>query len=190
MRPLPLFYPATIALAVATSAHAQSPVFTVSSPAFQDGAALPQKYASKVIGDRQCGGENISPPLFWTNVPAGTKSFAVVAFDPDGNKGLQGNVHWVAYDIAPSVTSLSEGAGSSPPTSFVGGLNGRKLNVYFGPCAPANEQPHHYLFSVFATDMPPGQLGRDNSRDDLLAKLKGHVLASGSIAARFSQGMH
>ena len=177
-------------LAFQTSSYAQSPIFTVTSPAFQDGAALPQKYASKVVGDQQCGGENISPPLSWTNVAAGTKSFAVIAYDSDGNKGLQGNIHWVAYDIAPTATSLGEGAGSVEPKDFVGGMNGRKLNVYFGPCAPANEQPHHYLFSVFATDLPPGQLGPDNTRDDLQTKLKGHVLASGSIVARFSRGMY
>ena len=185
-----ILFSTVIALALQTSSYAQSPIFTVSSPAFQDGAALPQKYASKVVGDQQCGGENLSPPLSWTNVPTGTQSFAVVAFDSDGNKGLQGNIHWVAYDIAASTTSLPEGAGSSPPTSFVGGLNGRKLTVYFGPCAPANEQPHHYLFTVFATDLAPGTLGPDNTRDDLLTKLKGHVLTSGSIVGRFSRGMY
>jgi Raf kinase inhibitor-like YbhB/YbcL family protein len=128
--------------------------------------------------------------LAWTNTPAGTKSFAVIAFDPDGQKGLGGNIHWVAYDIGSDTTSLAEGEGSKPPTKFIGGMNGRKLNVYFGPCAPATEQPHHYLFSVFALDIPIGQLGPNLTRDELIAKMRGHVLGMGSITARFSRGLY
>lgn len=170
-------------LAAQTSPAAR---FTVSSSAFEDGGLLPEKFASVAVGDRQCGGQNVSPPLRWTNVPEGTRSFAIVAFDPDGNKGLAGNIHWVAYDISPDKREAPEGMGNTDPVGFTGGLNGRKQKTYFGPCAPSSEQAHHYLFTVFATDLPPGQLGPDLSRDQLLAKLQNHVLASGSIVGRFN----
>lgn len=160
--------------------------FTVSSPAFQDGALLPKKYASVAVGDRQCGGQNVSPPLAWTNVPEGTRSLALIAYDPDGNKGLAGNIHWVAYDIPAEKGEAPEGMGSAEPSGFVGGFNGRKQKTYFGPCAPASEQAHHYIFTVFATDLPLGNLGAELTRDQLLSKVQGHVLASGSIVGRFN----
>jgi Raf kinase inhibitor-like YbhB/YbcL family protein len=171
---------------IAASQPSPTPTFTVSSPAFQDGGLLPKKYASVAVGDRQCGGQNVSPPLGWTNVPEGTRSLAIVAFDSDGNKGLAGNIHWVAYDIPTTMKEAPEGAGMKEPTDFIGGLNGRKQKTYFGPCASATEQAHHYLFTVFATDLSPGQLGPDLNRDQLLSKLQGHVLASGSIVGRFN----
>ena len=71
--------------------------FRVTSSAFEDGAILTAKQAAD-DPMRMCGGQNISPPLQWANVPAGTKSFAIVLLDPDGLLG-QGVVHWVAYGI-------------------------------------------------------------------------------------------
>src|SRR5690242_20523002 len=91
-------------------AMAQSPTaFTVTSPAFEDGGLLTKRNGAP--GD--CGGDNISPPIAWRNVPQGTKSFALVMYDPDGQKGL-GSVHWVAYDIPSDRRELPEGAGTDP----------------------------------------------------------------------------
>src|SRR6516162_5985181 len=70
--------------------------FTVTSPGSPDGAMLTRRNAAS-IGD--CGGENLSPPLAWSPSPDGTRSHAVILYDPDGAKGL-GSVHWVAYDLA------------------------------------------------------------------------------------------
>ena len=80
-------------------ANARAEPFTVTSTAFADGGVMAKKYAG-FHPDRQppCGGENVSPPLAWSNAPAGTKSFAIVMQDPDGGRGTGSN-HWVAYDI-------------------------------------------------------------------------------------------
>jgi phosphatidylethanolamine-binding protein (PEBP) family uncharacterized protein len=64
--------------------------------------------------------------------PANTKSYAIIMFDPVGRGGL-GVVHWVAYDIPATKTSLTEGEASSPSTEFKGGKNTPGLLTYFGP---------------------------------------------------------
>src|ERR1700755_1935427 len=99
----------------ATNACAHEP-FTLTSAAFADGGVVPKKYAGH-HPDRQppCGGENVSPPLAWSNAPAGTQSLAIVMHVPGGGRGTGSN-HWVAYDIPPTRTSLREGEASVAPT--------------------------------------------------------------------------
>jgi phosphatidylethanolamine-binding protein (PEBP) family uncharacterized protein len=84
--------------------------FSVTSPAYKDGDIWPSKFAGSDPSrtNPPCPGENISPPLTWSNAPAATKSFAILMYDPDGGNGL-GAVHWVAYNIPASKTSLAEG---------------------------------------------------------------------------------
>jgi Raf kinase inhibitor-like YbhB/YbcL family protein len=157
--------------------------FTLTSSAFADGAMVPAKYAGALPGIT-CGGENISPPLAWSNAPAATKSFAIVMFDPDGGRGTGSN-HWVAYDIPASKTSLTEGEASTPPKNWVGGKNTRGINYYFGPCGPAEDSPHHYVITLIATDIEPGQLPPDLTREELLAKLRGRALAPATIVGKY-----
>jgi Raf kinase inhibitor-like YbhB/YbcL family protein len=164
-------------------ALAQAQSFTVTSPGSADGALMTRRNAGSA-GD--CGGENISPPLAWSHAPAGTLSHAVVVYDPDGGKGL-GSVHWVAYDISPSVTSLAEGAGTVVSGLFVGGTNTRGTTTYFGPCPPVGDQPHHYVFGVYALDVAPGTLAPALTRDLLFQAIRGHVLAAASIVLRYAR---
>src|SRR5262247_1598518 len=91
------------ALLLAGTAHAAE-VFTISSSAFKDGQLLPKKMAGDNKANPNCVGENVSPPLAWTNVPAGTTSFALVMTDPEAAFD-----HWIAYGIPASVTSFAEG---------------------------------------------------------------------------------
>jgi Raf kinase inhibitor-like YbhB/YbcL family protein len=161
-------------------ASAQAQSFTVISPGSADGAFMTRRNAGSA-GD--CGGENVSPELAWSHAPAATLSHAVVAYDPDGGKGL-GSVHWVAYDISPSVTSLAEGAGGVASGLFVGGTNTRGTTTYFGPCPPIGDQPHHYVFGVYALDLAPGTLAPALTRDLLFQAIRGHVLAAASIVLR------
>ena len=82
----------------------------MSSPGLADGGTLDSSHAASA---NNCGGGNVSPALQWRNTPAGTKSYAVTIFDPDGAKGL-GIVHWVLYGVAPSTTGLGAGASRRP----------------------------------------------------------------------------
>jgi len=73
-----------LGLAAATEG-AQKGHMQLSSTAFSEGPSIPSKYT--------CDGENVSPPLTWSGVPAGAKSFALIADDPDAPVGTW--VHWV-----------------------------------------------------------------------------------------------
>jgi Raf kinase inhibitor-like YbhB/YbcL family protein len=105
-------------------------------------------------------------------------------FDPDGGRGTGSN-HWVAYDIPASKTALAEGEASAPPTAWVGGKNNRGINYYFGPCGPSEDSPHHYAFTLIATDIEPGQLPPDLTREELLSKLRGRALAPATIVGKY-----
>ncbi len=162
--------------------------FTLTSPAFTDGDVWPSKFAGSdpARTNPPCPGQNVSPPLAWSNPPAATKSFAVVMFDPDGGSGL-GVVHWVAYDIPAAKTSLAEGEASTSPKNWVGGKNNVGWDHYFGPCGPAGHALHHYAITMIATDIAPGALKPGLTRDELLAQLRGHALAPASIVGRYTR---
>jgi Raf kinase inhibitor-like YbhB/YbcL family protein len=177
---------------LATSATIQAQPFTLMSPAFADGSVVPKKHAGLHPARKPpCGGENVSPPLVWKNAPAATKSFAIVMFDPDGGRGT-GSSHWVAYGIPASRTGLKEGEASKPPTEWSGGKNNVGWNYYFGPCGPKGDAPHHYVFTLIATSLAPGELKPGLTRDELLATLRskrGTALAPASIVGKYVRGM-
>jgi Raf kinase inhibitor-like YbhB/YbcL family protein len=176
-----------IALLAASAALAAEP-FAVTSSAYKDGDVWPSKFAGSDPSrtNPPCPGQNVSPPLAWTNAPAATKSFAIVMYDPDGGAGL-GAVHWVAYNIPRSKTSLAEGEASTSPKDWTGGKNNVGHDHYFGPCGPAGHSLHHYIITVIATDIDPGKLKPGLSRDELFAALKGHALAPASIIGRYTR---
>jgi Raf kinase inhibitor-like YbhB/YbcL family protein len=166
------------------SAPGQAAPFDIASPTVIDGGMLAQKNAGANPDNKNCDGQNVSPPLAWSNAPANTKSYAIIMFDPVGRGGL-GVVHWVAYDIPASKTSLKEGEASQPSTEFKGGKNIRGLLTYFGPCPPIGDKPHPYVITLIATDIEPGTLKPDMTRDELGAAITGHVLGATSIVTRY-----
>ena len=172
---------------LAQAALAAEP-FTVTSSAYNDGDVWPSKFAGSDPSrtNPPCPGENVSPPLTWKNAPAGTKSFAIIMYDPDGGNGL-GNAHWVAYNIPASKTSLAEGEASQSPKEWTGGKNSIGKDNYFGPCGPAGHSLHHFIITIIATDIEPGRLKPGLTRDELLAELKGHALAPASIVGRYTR---
>ncbi len=122
----------------------------VSSSAFNPGEPIPAKHTGE--------GEDTSPPLEWTQVPEGTRSFAVICHDPDApviGSGGYGFVHWVLYNVPAATTKLPEGIGdhTTGPTDF--GKTG-----YGGPMPPEGHGTHRYYFWVLALgrepDLEPG----------------------------------
>jgi Raf kinase inhibitor-like YbhB/YbcL family protein len=137
------------------SAHAQGPAFTLSSPDLP-GNTFGAKYILNGFG---CSGGNTSPALVWSNVPAGTKSLALQVHDPDAPTG-SGFWHWAVYDMPPTTTGLAQGAGNNPASLPAGayggntdfldtGATGANGN-YGGPCPPAGDKPHRYVFTLYA----------------------------------------
>src|SRR5438874_13470071 len=100
---------------------ARADVLVLTSSALKDNGQLAVKNA---CADKQrspnCVGENISPPLAWTGVPEGTKSFALLLFDPEG-RAPAGVSHMVTYGIPADVKGFAEGELSKPSEKFVGG---------------------------------------------------------------------
>ena len=151
--------------------------FVVDSPTLKAGAMMPRDYTPD--------GRNVSPPLTWSNVPAGARSFAVVCEDFDA-----GNpppfVHWVIYKIPGTAKGLPENVPIDPsipmPSEIAGavqGLNGFKRAMYRGP-APPPGKPHDYHFVVYALDTSL-DLRPNLTRVELLEAIKGHVIGQGEI---------
>lgn len=166
------------------AAAARSKVFNLSSPTIRDFGMLKKKNAGMNAKNKNCVGENVSPPLRWTNAPANTKSFAITMYDPAGRGGA-GVVHWVAYDIPASKTGLKEGEATKPSSEFKGGKNQLGMETYFGPCPPFGDKPHPYVITLIATDLAPGALQAGLNRDELNKALEGHVLGDTTLVVRF-----
>jgi hypothetical protein len=160
-------------------------VLTLTSPEIQDNGTLATKNA---CSDKQrtpnCVGENISPPLAWSNTPEGTKSFALLLFDPEG-RAPAGVSHMVVYGIPADVKGFAEGELSKPSDKFVGGKNLMGVGIYFGPGTPPNTDWHHYTFTLVATDLDPKALQPGMTREELAAALKDHVKGSAGLVTRF-----
>jgi Raf kinase inhibitor-like YbhB/YbcL family protein len=160
-------------------------VLTLTSSAVQDNGILATKNA---CGDKQrspnCVGENISPPLAWSNAPDSTKSFALVLVDPEG-RAPTGVTHMVVYGIPADVKGFAEGELSKPSDKFVGGKSTMNQGVYFGPGTPPNTDWHHYTFTLIATDLDPKALEPGMTREELAAALKDHVKGSAGLVTRF-----
>jgi Raf kinase inhibitor-like YbhB/YbcL family protein len=107
--------------------------------------------AAHVFNGMGCTGQNVSPALNWSGAPAGTKSFAVTAYDPDAPTG-SGWWHWVMYNIPADATGLAAGAGNgrNAPRGSQQGNTDFGSKGYGGPCPPQGDKPHHYHFTVYA----------------------------------------
>ncbi|RJP20395.1 MAG: YbhB/YbcL family Raf kinase inhibitor-like protein [Candidatus Abyssobacteria bacterium SURF_5] len=149
----------------------------IKSSAFEEGGTIPKKYT--------CEGQDVSPPLSWSDPPNGTKSLALIADDPDAPMGTW--VHWVLYGLAPDVTRLSEGV---PPDNEVlgGARQGRNDfgNIgYGGPCPPPG-RPHRYYFKLYALDMKLS-LAPGARKAELLKAMEAHILAEGQLMGRYGR---
>ena len=163
-------------------ANAAEP-FMLTSSGFKDGTPLQKKNSNNTPGNANCVGENVSPPLAWSNPPDGTKSFALTMVDPEGRGGT-GVVHWIAYGIPASVTGFAEGEVSKASDKYVGGKGTAGASTYIGPCTPPGA-PHHYTFILIATDLEPKDLPPGLTRDELYAKLSGHTKGATGLVGLF-----
>jgi Raf kinase inhibitor-like YbhB/YbcL family protein len=174
---------AAASIALSAGAAVAQPGFELTSPAFKDGGFLAKKNVATTDARRECGGENVSPPLAWHKAPATAKSFAVLMFDPEAQFGA-GLSHWVAYDIPPDVTALAEGEGTK---RFVNGKNYRGFTGYWGVCPPVGDAPHHYVFMVMALDVPLGALPGNLTRDEFLAAVKGKAVGAAGLVGLYAR---
>jgi len=146
--------------------QAKEATMRIYSPAFEMGGMIPVRYT--------CDGEDISLPIVIENLPAGTKSVAIIMEDPDAPVGLF--THWLIYDIPPSITELPEGIPPAPSLSegIKQGRNDFGNYGYGGPCPPGGA--HRYFIKAYALDAYlDAPAGLD--REQLLRLIAPHVIA-------------
>jgi len=170
----------------ATELPSMGNAFSLTSSTFRDGSMLAVKNAGNIKTNPNCVGENVSPPLAWSNVPAGTKSFALIMYDPEGRGGL-GVDHWTAYGIPASRSGFAEGETSQLSDKYVPGKGTAGLGHYLGPCTPPGTGLHHYTFTLIATDLEPNALPPGLTRAELFAKLNGHTKGSAGLVGLFGR---
>ncbi|GEP11046.1 YbhB/YbcL family Raf kinase inhibitor-like protein [Methylobacterium gnaphalii] len=153
----------------------------VASEAFSDGGAIPARYTDD--------GGGLSPPLSWSNLPAGTGSVVLVVEDPDAPVPRP-LVHLITWNEGAGDAALPEGdfAGSgSEGGRHDLGRNSFQRNAWLPPDPPRGHGPHRYLFEVYALDaalhLPPSP-----GRGDIIDAMKGHVLAKGLLTGTYERG--
>lgn len=152
--------------------------FSLQSNAFKDGGDIPRQYT--------CEGADISPALVWTEPPAKTQTFALIADDPDAPAGTW--VHWVAWNIPSAARQLPENVPKSAniPDGGSQGSNDFRKTGYGGPCPPPGKA-HRYFFKLYALDakfnLKPGA-----GKKEVEQAMKGHVLAEAQLMGKYQRG--
>jgi len=151
--------------------------FEFTSSEFKQNEAIPKQYT--------CDGSDISVPLSWKNAPEGSKSFALIADDPDAPRGTW--VHWVLYDLPADVRELSAAIGreESLQNGAKQGKNDFGKIGYGGPCPPSGSA-HRYYFKLYALDQMTG-LRSKATKQQLLDAMKGHVLAEAQLTGTYKR---
>ncbi len=172
-------------LSLAFACPALAGGFTLASPDVSEGAPLRQEQVLKGHG---CTGGDVSPALFWSGAPAGTKSYALTVYDPDAPTG-SGWWHWVVFNIPVSASGLPKGAGSGKGLLPVGAVQSRTdfgTPGYGGACPPPGK-PHRYVFTLHALDVDRLDLAPDSSAAMVGFNLGAHSLGAASITALYSR---
>ena len=149
--------------------------FELTSPVFKSGEFISDKYTGE--------GEDISPPLEWTDPPGATKGFALICDDPDAAMGTW--VHWVLYDIPADKRNLPEGVkkDSVLPDGSMQGMTNFGSPGYGGPYPPPGPA-HRYFFRLYALgaklDLKPGL-----TKKALLERLKGQIIAEAELVGKY-----
>jgi len=149
----------------------------ITSTAFTEGQPIPDQYT--------CAGQDVSPPLAWSGAPVSTKSFALIADDPDAPMGTW--VHWVIYNLLPTAAALGENTPPLPelPDGSKQSINDFGRPGYGGPCPPPG-RPHRYFFKIYALDATL-DLKAGATKKELLRAMSGHVLGEGQLMGTYQR---
>jgi len=154
--------------------------FSLISPTFRHGSAIPARYT--------CDGEDLSPALSWSDVPVGTQSLVLIVDEPDAPNPKAPRttwVHWVVYNMPPTLTSLTEGAGNNGlPKEASQGFNDWKRKGYGGPCPPVGR--YRYFHKLYALDAMLSDLGAA-TKARVEEAMKGHVIAEAQLVGTYQR---
>jgi Raf kinase inhibitor-like YbhB/YbcL family protein len=182
-RPMSLFlFLAFLAFVMSGCGPGPSPIvtpeiaFELNSTAFAHEEPIPPKYT--------CDGQDISPPLQWSDPPQGTQSLALICDDPDAPIGTW--VHWVLYNLPAEARALPEAIppeAELPDGSQHGENSWRRLD-YGGPCPPSGT--HRYFFKLYALDTVL-DLEAGEGKKQVLQAMEGHILAQAELMGVYSR---
>jgi Raf kinase inhibitor-like YbhB/YbcL family protein len=155
----------------------EDPSFTLASDAFRNGGSIPPVYS--------CRGQGISPRLYWSNVPEGVRSFALIMEDPDSPGGTFS--HWVIYNIPADKKELPASLPPNPsfPDGTRQGVNDFRRMGYGAPCPPSGKS-HRYYIRLFALKVLLRPVGAMN-RATLLSEIKDQVLDKAELMGFFGE---
>jgi Raf kinase inhibitor-like YbhB/YbcL family protein len=142
----------------------------LTSPAFLDDEIMPRAFT--------CDGDNVAPPLHWSGVPNGTRSFALLLEDPDTAGGPF--IHWVLYDIPRRTKQWPSGVSAKSIRNSFG------RSGYGGPCPPTGDGAHRYVFSIYAVNVPYLELS-EGCMNELRVALATHAISSGRLVGRYGR---
>jgi Raf kinase inhibitor-like YbhB/YbcL family protein len=147
------------------------------SSAFQEGQLIPKRYTAD--------GEDVSPPLTWSDPPKETKSFVLICDDPDAPRGTW--VHWVLFNLPPQLRELKE-AVPAEGTLASGARQGNNDfgNLGYGGPAPPRGKPHRYFFKLYALDCML-DLKAGVSKEQVMTACKEHILADGQWMGNYQR---
>ena len=151
--------------------------FQISTTAFSEGGTVPKKCT--------CDGPDLSPPLSWTEPPAATKSFALIADDPDAPAGTW--VHWVLFNLPAACRQLPEGVKREErlDDGTLQGRNDFRRIGYGGPCPPPGKA-HRYLFKLYALDsLLPLKAGA--TKPEVERAMQNHILGQAQLMGRYGR---
>lgn len=153
----------------------------VTSPAFKNDQPIPRKYTGE--------GEDVSPPLSWSNVPAEAKELALICDDPDAPRP-EPWVHWLIYKLPAGATQLPEAVPpertlKTPPGAMQGTNSFGKIG-YGGPMPPPGHGVHHYHFKLYALNKAL-QLQPGIEKKALLSAMKGAIIAEGELVGTYER---
>lgn len=147
----------------------ETPMLTITSPAFENNERIPSKYS--------CDGQNVNPVLNFSRMPSETKSLVLIIDDPDAPGGNFN--HLAAWNIDPKTTGIQEGV--FPPGTVLG-KNGAGKNGYLGPCPPSGT--HRYYFKVYALDIVL-DLDPASDKTALEVAMEGHIIGRGELMGKY-----
>jgi Raf kinase inhibitor-like YbhB/YbcL family protein len=152
----------------------------LTSPQFLNQGEIPEKFT--------CEGEDVSPALTWSDVPEGTKSFALIVDDPDAPDPANPRmtwVHWVLYNIPAKISSLPEAVKEKDlPKGTSQGLNDWKRTGYGGPCPPIGK--HRYFHKLYALDTALPAL-KQPTKAKLEEAMEGHILSKTELIGLYQK---
>jgi Raf kinase inhibitor-like YbhB/YbcL family protein len=144
------------------------------------------KHQGMIPAKHTCDGNDISPALTWSDIPAGTKSLALVVDDPDAPDPANPKmtwVHWVLYNIPVSTNMLPEGI-KTLPQGTLEGLNDWKRTGYGGPCPPIGT--HRYFHKLYALDIELPDLQKP-TKTKLEKVMEGHIISKVEIIGLYKR---